>query len=168
MGKKIFFCVSFFLITSLCVYSLDVVETANKEFLTLEETIELAEKDEKKYTQMISDFKFLKKATEGHIQADFKEIDSVINKYPYMPCTEALRLLVSSDEDILNSANYIYSVFTGCPKENQLKDQVYLKILEASIKEDNYSWSYNAARDLSDKAKENPVYKSFMTALSQS
>ena len=48
MGKKIFFCVSFFLITSLCVYSLDVVEIANKEFLTLEETIELAEKDEKK------------------------------------------------------------------------------------------------------------------------
>lgn len=116
---------------------------------------------------MISDFEFLKKATEGHIQADFKEIDSVINKYPYMPCTEAVRFLILSPEDQLNSANYIYSVFTGCPKENPLKDQIYLKILEASIKEDNYSWSYNAARDLSDQAKENPVYKFFMTAISQ-
>ncbi|MCQ2573916.1 MAG: hypothetical protein MJ182_08470 [Treponema sp.] len=162
MGKKMFFCVSFFLITSLCIYSLDVVETANEEFLTLEETIKLAEKDAKKHGQMISDFEFLKKATEGHIQADFKEIDSVINKYPYMPCTEAVRFLILSPEDQLNSANYIYSVFTGCPKGNPLKDQVYLKILEASIKEDNYSWSYNAARDLSDKAKKSEIFKKFL------
>ncbi|MCQ2584250.1 MAG: hypothetical protein MJ185_01565 [Treponema sp.] len=167
MRKKIFFCVSIFLITSLCVYSLDVVETANKEFLTLEETIKLAEKDEKKYTQMISDFKFLKNATEGHIQADFKEIDSVINKYPYMPCTEAVRFLLLPDNEVLNSANYIYSVFAGCPADNTMKDKIYLRILEASLKENNFHWSYNAARDLSDKAKETIVYKSFMTAISQ-
>lgn len=166
--RKKFFLDGFFLVfSSVYLFSLDVIEVANKDYLTLEETIELAEKDEKKYTQMISDFKFLKNATEGHIQADFKEIDSVINKYPYMPCTEAVRFLLLPDNEVLNSANYIYSVFAGCPADNTMKDKIYLRILEASLKENNFHWSYNAARDLSDKAKETIVYKSFMTAISQ-
>ncbi len=163
--KEILFIILSFII-SLCVYSLDVVEIANREFLTIEETIELAEKEPTENRKLISDLKKLEKMS-GQEEKKTEDIFKFIDQLPYMPCTEALRFLILSPEEQLNSANYIYSVFTGCPKTNPLKDQVYLKILEASISENNFSWSYNAARDLSDQAKETPAYKTFMTTHSQ-
>lgn len=163
MKRRIFFVAGIILLAGR-LFALDVVKVSNRDFLTLEETLELAEKEPKKNKLLISNLNFLVEVEKGLLQTDIEEINSVIDRCPYMPCTEGTILMFLSPKDILNSANYIYSVFTGCPKENELKDQVYLKILEASVKENNFDWSFNAARDLSEKAKESDTYKDFLAA----
>ncbi len=145
---------------------MDVVDIANRDFLTLEETIELAKKEKTKSKKLLSDLTKLKELIDDE-KTDTEDFFKIIDQCPYLPCTEALRIMVLPDNEILNSANYIYCVFTGCLKGNTLKDQVYLKILEASINEDNFLWSYNAARDISEEAKKSPIYASFMSALSK-
>ncbi|MCQ2596358.1 MAG: hypothetical protein MJ181_00790 [Treponema sp.] len=162
--KNVFTVLAVFIIFSARLFAIDLLKTANRDFLTIEETLELAEKDSKNYGTLISGLEYLKKVCDGQIKADSKEIDSVVDQCPYMPCMECVRLLFLSDEDILNSANYIYSVFTGCPKENKLKDQIYLRILQASVAENNFDWSFNAARDISDEAKKSDIYKAFLKA----